>query len=136
LPLWFCCWHRSQAPRLPAHPLVKEADRPPCRPTAISGTVRDLSGSVVPNATITVRNGSKGEQTVTGPDGRFTVNAAATSEIVLVVRAAGFAELRHTVVQAPLRRTSTIVLSPASVQEAVTVTATRSERRTAMFLRL
>jgi len=99
-------------------------------PTAISGTVRDLSGIVVPNATITVRNGSKGEQTVTGPDGRFTVNAAATSEIVLVVRAAGFAELRHTVSAGSSPTNIDIVLSPASVQEAVTVTATRSEQRT------
>ena len=99
-------------------------------PAAISGTVRDLSGSVVPNATIMVRNGSKDEQTVTGPDGRFTLTTAATSEIVLVVRAAGFAELRHTVSAGTSPTNIDIVLSPASVQEAVTVTATRSERRT------
>src|SRR6476620_11035981 len=66
-------------------------------PVAISGTVRDLSGSVVAHATITVRTGSKDEQTVSGPDGRFTLNASTSSEIVLVVRAAGFAELRHTI---------------------------------------
>ncbi|HTG99142.1 MAG TPA: TonB-dependent receptor [Vicinamibacterales bacterium] len=116
----------------PAGPPPGQGSGPGLRaaPTAISGTVRDLSGSVVPNATITVRNGSKGEQTVTGPDGRFTVNAAATSEIVLVVRAAGFAELRHTVSAGSSPTNIDIVLSPASVQEAVTVTATRSEQRT------
>ena len=99
-------------------------------PAAISGTVRDLSGSVVPNATITVRNGSKDEQTVTGPDGRFTLQAPTTSEVVLVVRAAGFAELRHTIAAGTSPTNIDIVLSPASVQEAVTVTATRGERRT------
>src|SRR5262245_65885217 len=109
----------------PAAPPPVQGSAPAFRPApaAISGTVRDLSGSVVPNATITVRNGSKDEQTVTGPDGRFTLQAPATSEIVLVVRAAGFAELRHTVTAGTSPANIDIVLSPASVQEAVTVTA-------------
>jgi outer membrane receptor protein involved in Fe transport len=114
----------------PAAPPPAQGSAPRVAPAAISGTVRDLSGSVVPNATITVRNGSKDEQTVTGPDGRFTLQTSATSEIVLVVRAAGFAELRHTVSAGTSPANIDIVLSPASVQEAVTVTATRSERRT------
>ncbi len=116
----------------PAAPPSVQGSAPGFRsaPAAISGTVRDLSGSVVPNATITVRTGSKDEQTVTGPDGRFTLQTSATSEIVLVVRAAGFAELRHTVAAGTSPANIDIVLSPASVQEAVTVTATRSERRT------
>jgi outer membrane receptor protein involved in Fe transport len=115
----------------PAGPPPVQENAPALRAAqSISGTVRDLSGSVVPNATITVRNGSKDEQTVTGPDGRFTLPTAATSEIVLVIRAAGFAELRHTVAAGMSPANIEIVLSPASVQEAVTVTATRSERRT------
>jgi outer membrane receptor protein involved in Fe transport len=99
-------------------------------PAAISGTVRDLSGSVVPGATIAVRDGAKEQQTVSGPDGRFTLNASTSSEIVLIVRATGFAELRHTVPAGSSNASVDLVLSPASVQEAVTVTATRSERRT------
>lgn len=99
-------------------------------PASISGTVRDSSGSVVPGATIVVRDGSKQQQTVSGSDGRFTLNAATASEIVLIVRAAGFAELRHTVPAGTSPTNLDLVLSPASVQEAVTVTATRSERRT------
>ena len=97
--------------------------------SSITGTVRDLSGSIVPGATVSVRNGSKDQQAVSGPDGHFTLPAPTTTELVLVVRAAGFAELRYTV---PLGTRPTgfdLVLSPASVQEAVTVTATRSERR-------
>jgi outer membrane receptor protein involved in Fe transport len=49
---------------------------------------------------------------------------------VLVVRAAGFAELRHTIAAGTSPTNIDIVLLPASVQEAVTVTATRSARRT------
>ena len=97
--------------------------------SSISGTVRDLSGSIVPGATISVRNGSKNQQAISGPDGRFTLPTPATTELVLVVRAAGFAELHYTVPPGTTRTSVDLVLSPASVQEAVTVTATRSERR-------
>src|SRR5882672_5576427 len=97
--------------------------------TSMSGTVHDLSGGVVAGATIVVRNGTKDAQAASGPDGRFTVNAPASTEVVVVVRAPGFAELRQTVPAGAPRTNVDLVLSPASVQEAVTVTATRSERR-------
>ena len=97
--------------------------------TSMSGTVHDLSGAVVSGATIVVRNGSKDAQASTGPDGRFTVSAPAATEVVVVVRAPGFAELRQTVPAGAQRNNVNLVLSPASVQEAVTVTATRNERR-------
>jgi outer membrane receptor for ferrienterochelin and colicin len=97
--------------------------------TSMSGTVHDLSGGVVAGATIVVRNGSKDAQAASGADGRFTVNAPASAEVVVVVRAPGFAELRQTVPAGAPRTNVDLVLSPASVQEAVTVTATRSERR-------
>ena len=96
---------------------------------AMTGTVHDLSGGVVAGATIVVRNGSKDSQAASGPDGRFTVNAPASTEVVVVVRAPGFAELRQTMPAGGTRNNVDLVLSPASVQEAVTVTATRSERR-------
>ncbi len=95
----------------------------------MSGTVHDLSGAVVPGATIVVRNGSKDSQAASGPDGRFTVSAPASTEVVVMVRAPGFAELRQTVPAGAPRNNVDLVLSPATVQEAVTVTATRSERR-------
>jgi len=95
----------------------------------MSGTVHDLSGAVVPGATIVVRNGSKDSQAASGPDGRFTVSAPASTEVVVMVRAPGFAELRQTVPAGAPRNNVDLVLSPATVQEAVTVTATRGERR-------
>jgi outer membrane receptor protein involved in Fe transport len=96
---------------------------------SMSGTVHDLSGGAVAGATIVVRHGSKDAQTASGPDGRFMVNAPASTEVVVIVRAPGFAELRQTVPAGAPRNNLNLVLSPASVQEAVTVTATRSERR-------
>src|SRR3954449_732876 len=95
----------------------------------ISGTVRDASGSVVPGAVIAVRDGAAEQQTVSGPDGRFTLPSPTSRDIVVIVRATGFAELRHSV-PAGTSASVDLVLSPASLQEAVTVTATRSERRT------
>jgi len=96
---------------------------------SMSGTVHDLSGAVVVGATIVVRNGSKDAQAATGPDGRFTITAPASGDVVVVVRAAGFAELKQTLAAGAPRNNVDLILSPAGVQEAVTVTATRSERR-------
>src|SRR3954449_2645908 len=95
----------------------------------ISGTVRDASGSVVPGAVIAVRDGAAEQQTVSGPDGRFTLPSSTSRDIVLIVRATGFAELRHTV-PAGTSASVDLVLSPASLQEAGDVTPTGAARRT------
>jgi outer membrane receptor protein involved in Fe transport len=112
----------------PAQPAASPSRSDPA--SSISGTIHDLSGSVVPGATVAVRNGSKDQQTLSGPDGRFILTSPASAEVVIVVRAAGFAELRHTIAAGSARANVDLVLTPASVQEAVTVTATRSEQRT------
>ena len=61
--------------------------------SSITGTVRDLSGSIVPGATVSVRQRSQrsagGERTRRS----FTLPAPTTTELVLIVRAGGFAEL-------------------------------------------
>ena len=63
--------------------------------TAVTGTVKDTSGGAVAGASVIVRTESGGEQqTVTGPDGRFTIDNAPDSA-TLVVRAVGFAEKRQ-----------------------------------------
>src|ERR1700741_345513 len=112
----------------PAQPAASASRSDPA--SSISGTIHDLSGSVVPGATVAVRNGSKDQQTLSGPDGRFTLTTPASAEVVIIVRAAGFAELRHTISAGSARTNLDLVVTPASVQEAVTVTATRSEQRT------
>ena len=56
------------------------------------GTLTDSSGAVVAGASIVVRSSSGQEQqTVTGPDGRFSLDAP-EGALTIVVRAGGFAE--------------------------------------------
>jgi outer membrane receptor protein involved in Fe transport len=93
---------------------------------AVTGIVRDTTGGAVPGASVIVRTGSgTQQQTVTGPDGRFVVDAL-EGQATLVVRAGGFAEE-----QRPLPQSGEIeiVLSPARLNETVTVTPARTEQR-------
>ena len=96
----------------------------------VTGTVRDSAGGVVSGAAIIVRVSGRDQQTLTGPDGRFTANVPAAADAAIIVRAAGFAEVRQTIAPGAGRLNVEIVVAPAAVMEAVTVTATRSERRT------
>jgi outer membrane receptor protein involved in Fe transport len=91
----------------------------------ISGIVHDPSGAVVAGATVVVHAGSEQQRTITGPDGRFAVDVPdSTGGVTIVVRAAGFAEQQ---VRPPAGgRELDIVLTPATLVEAVTVTGTRT----------
>src|SRR5215212_5702431 len=63
----------------------------------VSGTVQDAAGGVIPGATVVVRVASGAEQQViTEPDGRFSFNVIGTGDIVLIVKARGFADARQT----------------------------------------
>jgi outer membrane cobalamin receptor len=94
---------------------------------SIAGVVMDSSGGAIPGASVVVRTDSGAEQqTVTGPDGRFSFDKAPTGPATLVVRAAGFAVKEQPV---PESGPMEIVLAPAALLENVTVTPTRSERR-------
>src|SRR6202011_3648215 len=66
----------------------------------ITGVVRDSSGGAVADASVIVRVASEPagaeQRTATGPDGRFTIALPAGGELVIIVRANGFAEVeRH-----------------------------------------
>ena len=92
---------------------------------AVTGIVKDSTGGAVPGAAVIVRSESGAEQqTVTGPDGRFTFDQAPDTG-TLIVRAGGFAEKRQPISGGSLD----IVLSPATLLETVTVTPTRTEQR-------
>jgi outer membrane receptor protein involved in Fe transport len=99
-------------------------------PTAITGTVRDVGGGVVPGASVIVREGSHEQRATTGRDGRFTIPSSEPGSFVVIVRAAGFAEIQRTVAPGAPRTNLDLVVEPATLTEAVTVTAMRSERRT------
>ena len=98
--------------------------------SSISGTIRDSAGGVISGASIVMRGGGRDQYVVSGPDGRFSVPAPSAGEVLLIVRAAGFAELHYTVAAGTPRANVDLVVVPATVTEAVTVTATRGERRT------
>ena len=93
---------------------------------SITGVVKDTSGGAVAGASVVVRAESGDQQTVTGPDGRFSLDKLPSGAATLIVRAGGFA-----VNEQPLVGTGNleVVLSPATVLETVTVTPTRSEQR-------
>jgi outer membrane receptor protein involved in Fe transport len=95
--------------------------------SALSGVVKDESGGVVSGAAVIVRSSTGGErQTVSGPDGRFTIDRPGQGDGTLIVRAGGFAEW-----QRPLSSDADVevVLKTPTLLESVTVTPTRSEQR-------
>ena len=95
--------------------------------TTLTGIVHDVSGGVVPGATVVIRSAGGEQRTVTGPDGRFTVDTSTPGNVTVIVRANGFAEKQQRVTAgAP---DIDIVLAPATLLESVTVTATRTEQR-------
>ena len=97
---------------------------------AITGVVRDSAGGVLAGATVIARAASGGEQqTVSGPDGQFSVTLTASGAVELIVRANGFGEKRQSIASGATRQNLEIVLSPATVSQEVTVTPTRSEQR-------
>jgi outer membrane receptor protein involved in Fe transport len=95
----------------------------------LSGVVRDQTGAIVPGATVAVKAASGAEQVGrTGPDGRFTIDAAAEGEVTITVRAGGFAEKSQRI-RPNDRGNVEIVLEPATLLETVTVTPARTEQR-------
>ena len=95
----------------------------------VTGVVHDSTGAGVPDAAVVVRGSSGSEQQVrTGFDGRFTVEAPA-GDIVVIVKAGGFAEEVSRLSAADRERPLDVVIAPASILETVTVTPTRGEQR-------
>jgi outer membrane receptor protein involved in Fe transport len=100
----------------------------------VSGTVRDASGRVIAGAVVVLSSaGGVTEQSVTGPDGRFTipVPAPTAGDVTVVIRAPGFAEARRSLAPGALDRPIDVQLQPAGLAETVTVTASRMEQRLA-----
>ena len=96
--------------------------------SSISGIVKDTSGGAVPGAAVIVRAASGAErQTLTGTDGRFTIETPDGGEVNLVVRAGGFAE--KTQKASASSGSIEIIIEPATLLETVTVTPTRTEQR-------
>ena len=93
---------------------------------SITGVVKDADGGAIVGASVVVKSASGDQQTVTGPDGHFSLDTAPSGSATLIVKAGGFA-----VMEEPLPGTQDIevVLKPAAVLENVTVTPSRTEQR-------
>src|SRR5581483_1832725 len=109
-----------------AAPAVQAASAPA---RTITGVVRDSTGAAISGALVSAQAGSRAEQqTVTASDGRFTLEVPASTEVVLTVRAGGFAEHQQRITAAGSQELA-IVLMPARLLEEVTVTPARTEKR-------
>ncbi|MEO7191298.1 MAG: TonB-dependent receptor [Vicinamibacterales bacterium] len=96
---------------------------------AVTGTVQDATGAVIAGAVVVIRSASGAEQqTMTGPDGRFSLNAPGTGDVTLIVRSRGFGDTRQTLALAA-RQDVVVKLSAAPVTASLTVTPSRSEQR-------
>src|SRR5262249_30741608 len=94
---------------------------------SITGVVKDSSGGAVSGAAVLLQTAAGvQQQTITGPDGRFSFETAPSEPSTLVVRAGGFGEI-----QKPINGSAEvdITLSPANLLETVIVTPSRIEQR-------
>ncbi len=94
----------------------------------VNGTVRDATQSVVTGAAVNVRAGKFLAATKTDSNGEFTFAQVPNGPGLLEVTAAGYAEA-HISWNDPPASLLNIVLKPASVNEQIVVSATRSEIR-------
>ncbi|HEY5884110.1 MAG TPA: carboxypeptidase regulatory-like domain-containing protein [Pyrinomonadaceae bacterium] len=95
--------------------------------TDISGTIKDPSGTPVPNATVEARNKNTGEvrQVTTDAEGRFVINVPPGIYELTIVAQAGFKEFKVENVTAAMGQSKAldITLTVGSVSEVVDVSS-------------
>ena len=97
------------------------------RTAAITGTVTDGSGGVLPGATVeALVAGETVASAVTGPDGRYRIELAAPVQQQLRVRRDGFADQTVDVQPAPGGATRDFRLRLAALADTIVVTASRT----------
>ena len=99
---------------------------------AITGTVADASGAVVPNAPVTLKNESSGDlrRTISNSDGFFTFSAVPPATYTATVEAPGFQKWEQTGIvlnAGDKRNLNEISLQVGSAAETVTVEGTATE---------
>jgi outer membrane receptor protein involved in Fe transport len=126
-PRWFLALALSLALATAAGASGAEAPGAEAAQSAVSGIVKDAAGGVVSGASVIVI-GTSGlaQQTVSGPDGRFSIAAPPAGDLTVIVRAGGFAEWSQSV---PATRDVEVTLALAGLFETVTVTPTRTAKR-------
>jgi len=128
LVIWLVCTTTATRPTTSR---VEPQQADAARDATLTGVVRDSSGAPLSGASIVIRSRTGDETHATsGADGTFTAPVPAAGDVVIVVRADGFAEARQRLRAAAARSTVEVVLAPAGLSETVTVTASRVEQRT------
>ena len=95
---------------------------------ALTGTVKDAQGKAVADASVTVLTGDRTSvaSTTTDAQGKFTVATLANGSYLVLVRKGAFAEARVAVtITSGATATTDITLQVASINDDVTVTASR-----------
>lgn len=99
----------------------------PQQPQALSGTVTDISGAVIPGAAVTVQplSGSAAPAHATaGPDGEFRFAALIPGDYDVTATAPGFAPARQKITVAAVPLSLRLTLAIAQASETVAVSAT------------
>lgn len=98
----------------------------------IAGVITDATGAALPGAAIVVRDVATGRErtAVSGPDGKYTIEAAGTGTYLVLVTRLGFSEAARTVVvtQAERRLDVPVQLELGGWSTEVSVTAARAAR--------
>jgi outer membrane receptor protein involved in Fe transport len=106
----------------------------PSHPTSIEGVVLDQNDAAVSGALVMISGSGFNAQAKTDDNGRFRFDSAPPTILTLTVSAKGFARLERKLDATTGRATEDftnlrIMLTPASLSEQVTVSATRTETR-------
>src|SRR5262249_10641285 len=92
----------------------------------LTGTVRDQNNSVVPGATVTIKNEKTGEERTltTGENGLYQVSNLKPAYYTITVIATGFAKIEYTQVQLSVGQELVldVDLKPKTVTEEITIT--------------
>ena len=98
----------------------------------IAGVVTDATGAALPGATVVLRDVATGREktAVSGPDGKYSLEAAGTGTYLVLVTRLGFSEAARTVVvtQAERRIELPVQLELGGWSTEVSVTAARAAR--------
>jgi outer membrane receptor protein involved in Fe transport len=101
-------------------------------PVVITGVVRDVTGAVIPGATVTLRSEHSTQTANTGPDGEFSFRIAEDSSATIHVEASGFAtaeQVWSASTGAAERLTLKFTLRSLAHGERIVVSATRTEMK-------